>query len=300
MLIVIYTPGESGSTFLDWGLHFLAGQKEHLSASGAVSDVCINPLNKKNAHGHKINASFLKQDPVFAEQVRLLSTNKTFGGFRVLHLFADRFKKDEQLFVKDFLNLDCRLVFMGSKFDIFRGENRGQRNGFFKSFNDYRRWLLDSHAGLDHHVVSTPGLAREFMAFNRHHFIKKDFTPHDSILGPNCFVTDRESLSGGAHLVMQELMRWLGLKMLDDRADPYKVVAKEWQDIIRSNDEQLKGWPLMIDAVLHGREFDCGRLTFIQEAALVHDVMVAGGGLIRAKMLERLPRNARDIHELIR
>lgn len=300
MLIVIYTQGESGSTFLDWSLHFLSGQKEHLSASGAVSDVCVNPLNKKNAHGHKINASFLKQDPIFADQVRLLSTNKTFEGFRVLHLFADSGNRGEQLFVKDFLNLDCRLVFMGSKFDMFRGENRGQRDGLGKSFDDYRRWLLDLHAGLDHEIVSTPGLAREFMAFNRRFFMREDFMPHDAILGPNCFVTDRESLSGGAHAVMQDLMGWLDLKMLDDRVDPYEAVAKEWQDIIRSNDEQLKGWPLMIDAVLHGREFDCGQLTLLQEAALIHDVMVAGGGLIRAKMLERLPRNARDIHGLIR
>jgi hypothetical protein len=99
---------------------------------------------------------------------------------------------------------------------------------------------------------------------------------------------------------MQDLTGWLGLKMLGERIDPYRVVAKEWQDIIRSNDEQLKKWPLMIDAVLHGREFDCGQLTLLQEAALIHDVMVARGGLIQAKKLERLPRNAKDIHGLIK
>jgi len=49
-----------GCTFLDWSIHWISGQKKFYNTETGIENICQNPIQKINAHGHNKNFIWTK------------------------------------------------------------------------------------------------------------------------------------------------------------------------------------------------------------------------------------------------
>lgn len=290
---------------MNWSLHDLLGQKVHYDLAGGVCDVCDDPLLGKTAHGFTrnlagdggkfISSKLRRLEGMAVPGIRsiLLHPPKRSSSHFLAWLDVVRGRGHGVIYVHGPRDWEWRF---GRR---YRSGDAGPatyghaelRDRIVKSAQDRGRMMAR---------VATPGRLREYLALGFGSLERKAPTPQQ--------MRDRgfHVMEFGQWLERPEqsilaLMGGLGLRVREDRLPRWRGVAGRWSAMVRSEiGERDAWWNNMVQAVALGRHHDCGQLDLMQEGMLVRDVLRYSGRMIRARQLDRLPRDARDIHQLIR
>jgi len=287
---------------LDWSLHYLSGQRVHHGLSGRVGEVCDDPLLGETAHGHQRN---LVEGLHLSQGLRSLE-GLSGDGIRVLGLHppirsASHFRSWLEIVRGRGHEVIC---VEGPEDWMWRFGGRYRGKGCHRmryGREECLRMALSSardRARLQR-LVGTPGGLREHLALG---FGSGGPCAGSQSQGGRAFrvVQFREWLENSEVAVLG-LMHGLGLPVCQERLRLWRAVADRWRGIVGSRLQEWEGWwRSMVEAVISGQDHHCGELNMMQEGMLVRDVLRSSGRMIRARHLERLPHNARDIHQLIR
>lgn len=303
MLTIIFDPTNSGGTFLNWSLHYLSAQKKHHFVDGSSIKISEYPLvDGLNAHGHKTNSSNLPGGLFFEEQYKSLCKKSKSDGIKILHFYS-RGDINEGVALDACVRDGGRVIVLAAETDPFRHRFRG-RSFEHLNFDHFKNLILAQYQNLDPAKISTPGLLREFIVFNMRKWDNERISLLD-IVGRfldnrHYFVLKKQDLLTKGQQALRECMQWLGLKIDEQRVKTWLTVAERWAADVLSHQKNDARWDQMVEAVALGKDFHCGRLSLMQEGALIYDVLVSSGRFISARHLDLLPENAREINKLIR
>lgn len=315
MLIVICFRGDQGGSFLDWSLHYLLGQRVHYGLSGDVNLVCDDPLRGNTAHG--FGSNFIETLLVSAQLRRLEGV--CGQGIRVLGLHPPPPRRDGHFhaWLDVVRGRGHGVICIDGPDDwtwrfhnrvrsevhppLLRGGNKiGWDYGHCRNMVLMRARDAEDRLRLARQTES-PGRLREFLA------LRFDVNHKNRAQGESMM-----PIGGGFHVIKFDewlrqpettvlgLMSHLGLPVMTERLCSWRWVAARWSDMVGVwLSERNEWWDAMVRAVTHGHDHDCGGLSMMQEAMLIRDVLRSSRRMIRARHLERLPTNARDIHQLI-
>ncbi len=304
MLTIIFDPANSGGTFLNWSLHYLSAQKKHYFVDGSSIDISEYPLvDGLNAHGHKTNSSNRPGDLFFDQQYKLLDKNNKSAGIKILHFYS-RGDINEGVTLNACVHDGGRVIVLAAETDHFRHRFRG-RSFEYLDFDYFRNFILSQNKNLDPAKISTPGLLREFIVFNMRKWDNDIKISVLDIVGRSVdnqhyFVLKKEDLLTKSEQALRECMQWLGLKIDEQRVKIWLTVAESWAADVLSHQKNDARWNHMVEAIVLGKDFHCGRLSLMQEGALIYDVLVSSGCFVSARHFDMLPDNAREINKLIK
>jgi len=299
---MIYANGNAGATFMDWSLHYLAGKDVHFSWSAGRRPVCQDPLTiNDNAHGHQRNVLSNFGDVGWAHKRQDLIDIADAPSWNSVFLMSSGQSKKEEEFLQEFDKTNSRLIVLCSSHDLLREMPRDHGMDFY-NFEFFKNKILEDYPLTNIGRVATPGLLREFLALGgaKNYDKRIEICDRGGYLGMADVMINQERWISCPEEVIVGAMRILGLECREEKLTSWRLVASRWVSIMRRADEITKRWPHIINSVMAGDDFDCGRLTTWQEGALMYDVLRAGGGLVRAMDRQSLPQNARDIAALIR
>lgn len=306
MKIVICGDNNTGITFMDWSLYHLTGQGSHFQIpNGEETPICDDPLLSHNAHGHRNNR---EDDPGVG--LDKLAAHRPAGGIESLCVHPPSLvtrMEDLMEFVHrlgDFHRDHGRVIFLVGEGHSHRWPSRSIRPITTDELRSLRTQMLEAardpfqRAIIDKQTRTLGGL-REYWAMScvgRHDEIRsRDLRPVLAGLG-FCVVEVRDWMDRPCE-TMETILRTMGMAPLPHRWRDWRGIALRWRQ--RTEHHNRKRWDGLIEAVIRGDDFEWGAMHLLQQSFLIHDVAKRSGRLIRARDLDDLPHNARDIHALL-
>lgn len=298
-IVGIVLDHQADVSMLAWSIYYLSGsQKYYYSGFDFWFEVLDNPINADtNELEVEVDGS---SDPLEFRTV-IDSIRSTSGGVGT-RLVCTRVRGNNEistdLIDTIFTELDKTVVvgsYHGSR--LFNNKNASSSE---EELTDYlMEYFSDNMGGWDD-VLNTQWDKREFIALNHRPFNNKGLKDLIDLSKPHFFVNTVD-LYLNLENILPGLFEYLELEIDETRLEQWKDVYREWSkrraDII-SWDENFH---VIVDYIVNGHEMDLTRfnLDILREASILHELLYKHNLNIKGYGLEQLPRNTKEIHELL-
>jgi len=315
-MISIITDPAVGGTFLNWSIHYLAGDTEYYSAwSDSVLPVCNDPLTDKNAHGFvpnqictlaefniivpKITQSLNPNDSIYFHHFR--------GSFESIdHDTAQAVSRTNEITSKNiFLTLAPEhALYKCSHEKRAVSRSWADRNIVLHTkeeiLNDFLdRFFLASKIKWQEQKLDQTWDLREFLALNVDPFNIQSMRPMIGMI-KSSYVLEAVELMTVFDQTVYNLFDYLQIKLCSDRFDHWLPVYQRWQTLHRQRLRFVFNYQLIVDSVINGYDCDLSRfdLDIVQEAAIQRALIYQHGLNLKTWQLEKFVNTA-QLHALL-
>lgn len=329
MKLVCVTCAQSvGCTFLDWSIHFLAGQTEFYNITKGWIPLSIDPITKINAHGHQKNykSGFVETQQMIhqlSKQTGLVSfypgqlsfDNAAAAlGISMDNLTVSNQQKIAQYREQDYNQLlnfannqQAKIVFVSLNDDlpmylvnVRTLERMPFENRMAESVADIQQsvdtvFFKDStDTWTDQHLTNIWDV-RERRALNTRPFDRP--SPMVNFSFPHYWLDSQNLWYNGLEEIVK-IMSWLDLEIDQSRFNKWTTVYRKWQKVQIAALQFQYNYKHIVDCIVNNWSYEIN-LTFEQEVIIQHLLIYQHNLNLKTWQLGKFPNNTKDLHQLL-
>lgn len=315
-MIAIVTDPAVGGTFLNWSIHYLAGEKEYWSAwTKKPMPLIDSPVRGKNAHDfianqvHYLSEFFDVSDALTQSTTDLLKVIY-FHHFRNTTEAKD---PDTCTAVSHLNQLQAKTIFLTLNPQHLLYQCSYEKRSMVYS-GDYSRILLTAREILDHFIDrffadsrphwDQPNLdriwdLREFVALNIDPFAIHTVQPMIE-LSSQPYVLDAVELMTMFDSSVYDLFRYLDIEIDPVRYEKWLPAYLKWKRVHSRRLKFVFNFQLIVHSIVEGCDLDLTRfeLDIMQEAAIQRALIYQHGLNLKTWQLEKFVNTA-QLHALL-
>ena len=324
-----------GGTFLDWSIHYLAGETQFYNVDLGWIELTSSPLTNSNSHNHKKNHPLGAEATVNAIQsLRKIEVNETLS---IYAFVADReivanaagisneISNNELIIEsqqKDYANLlnHCEANHIPVVYISFTSDPI-----FYQSIRVFDRWISGTMLTKTE-VLTNSEFRNDFLntyfsnslqewhklelnsLWDDREFIALNIRPYD-IIEMDKFVDytvshyylDAKELFYNGKNTLIDIMQYLGIKINEERLIAWLPIYLKWQqtqlDILKFS------WNIdhICDCIVNNKYYDISiyKLDLWHEAIIQHIMIYKYGLNFKTWGLEKFPNNTQDLYILL-
>lgn len=330
MNVVCITSKDSvGCSFFDWSINFLSGKTDFFNVKMLKQiPLSRNPINDRNAHGHKKNhPAGLAITAQYADALLKCPSDMHTMYPTVMHIDdacahldinhdqlnnIDHFGVVQQYRYQDYVKLvDYCLE---NSFKVIYVHNNLQATGYFWNTRNLDRQLLKSmpyndtdHSEQDFHEIffkdsnqhwtNNVWDTREQMALNLRPFEATGFA-EIGITKPHLWI-DCQDLWHSTDGVLVDAMKFIGREINTHCWSSWLPIMHCWQAIQRKNLKFHYTLDHIVSSIVNNWYYPLGQLTLKQEAIIQHCLIYKHDLNLKTWDLSQFPPNTQDLHQLL-
>jgi hypothetical protein len=308
-----------GCTFLDWSLQWLSGADSIYNCHQRCTIPLVSdPLTGNNAHGHVKNHPCGTGETLDTIQ-HLQQSPMPFNGFYPRAHETDWYAHDLGL---DVFNLDqqqWRLIHQHQAQELRHIISCSQDNGVITVYvNVAPRWHLyflkprKIPSWLSHHadwisvLSERSNISSDLNAWDWRERLALDLRPFERPFDeiyvdqqrPHIWLEAEDIWINGEHCI-PAVLELMGQEIDSDRLKSWQEIWHRWHRVQIRHLRFAWQLPGIIDAVIKDHDRILPELDIIEEAVVQHCLIYAHDVNIRNWQLLKLPRSARDLHQLL-
>lgn len=314
-MIAIVTDPAVGGTFLNWSIHYLAGENEYYSARVKKQVPLIEaPLTSKNSHGFIAN-KVSTLDQLYKVVTNLNNHKKNCLKTLYFHHFANTSTSKDPNTCQAVHHLDQ----LGSQFIFITLSMKHSlyQCSYEKRFINYthdRSRILTNKEILDHFLETYFADSkvkwdkeklhniwdlREFVALNIDPFELHSIQPMIELVRSS-YVLDAVELMTVFDVTVYDLLQYLDIQPKAERFEKWLQVYLKWKNIHTHRLKFTFNYELIVNSIINGSNIDLTRfnLDIIQEAAIQRALIYQHGLNLKTWQLEKFTNTA-QLHALL-
>lgn len=337
-IVCITSPLSVGCSFVDWSMHFLAGESTYYSVTEKQWVNLASPeslFTVINAHGHKKNHSHGRQENIeFINQFRRLKNARLCSNYPVIQhidVVANELKLDcqsltqpeiwqsiQQYQKEDYLNIFNDSIDSGAKVVYISCQTDPATTLYFSEPRAFDRFLTQNK--------SPTSIADMNAEFQQLFFSQSTSTWNELNLTDIWDVRERMALdlrpfATPVHeitdftknhlwincvdlwyrgpMVIKKIMTYIDLPIDHSRYSHWTKVYAHWQQMQLDKLEFSFNINHIIDCIINNWHYELGTLSLTQEAIIQHLLIYKHNLNLKTWQLEKFPSNTKDLHLLL-
>lgn len=282
---------------LAWSIYYLSGQTHYYYAGFDYwFDVQSEPVSD-GVSEIEIEVDGSGDPAEFKQLQKDLKSNTEFNGLRIICTRAIESRENNKEILDAIAECD-KVIVVGSNKDGHLYGNKATK--FDDELDDYLlEYFKDSMAGWDD-VKDTAWDRREFIALNHRPFNNKAITNIVDIKQPYFFI-DTAELYTNFKLLLPKLFEFLEEPICQEHLDQWEVIYDNRKNSLRDRIGWDRNFQNIIYGIISGEDMELGKfkLDLIREATILHELLYKHNLSIKGYGLDELPRNTKDIHDLL-
>jgi len=299
----ILTDPDSGGTFLDWTVQFLAGKNTFYNGRSNKQcwvDLVVSPINGRNAHGHRpcqvgnpwsMNDTLINLHKIPTDQFHTI----------YFHSYIDKknnFTIENNITAIQSMIQQTEKLIVASSFDrpnlLFNSRKKRGTN------EDVIDNLLENYLLEGNQYKNTNWDLREFLALS---FLHRAPAEMYQILNRNTefFRIDTLDLYCSFDNIIESMFCYLNLPIDSTRISSWTNIYNEWKQIHEKSVKWDLNFDKIVEAVVSGKDIELTYydLDIMQEAAIMQELMTKYNLTIKGHGLEKFPKNTKELHLLL-
>ena len=324
-----------GGTFLDWSIHYLAGETQFYNSDLGWVELTSSPLTDINSHNHK------KNHPLGATAtVNAIRSLSTIEGNETLSVYAFTVEREnvadnleinnepasDNLIIefqqKDYANLwdQCDANHVPIVYISFNSDPI-----FYQSIRVYDQWVpgtrltetelrskseirdnfLNTYFGNSRREWHRLGLNsvwdnREFIALNIRPYSMIEIDKFVNFSISHYYLDAKELYYNGKDTLIN-IMQYLDIEINEDRLTAWIPIYLEWQQ--KQSDILKFSWNIdhICNCIVNNKYYDISRYNLdLWHEAIIQHIMIYKYGLnFKTWNLEKFPNNTQDLYKLL-
>lgn len=316
-MISIITDPVVGGTFLNWSIHYLAGDLDYYSAwNNSLLPVCSDPLTDKNAHGFVPNQSSTLTD--FCALLDRLTQSSHPNNTLYFHHFRGATSSDDpdtKQAVTLVNNLSTKTVFLTLAPEHALYKCSYEQRTSVRSWTDKNKILHSNKEILEdfinqffagskfdweHLELNQIWDLREFLALNFDPFNVLSVCPMIGLIKTPSYIIEAVEMMTVFDQTVHDLFDYLEIKICSDRFSHWLTVYQKWKKIHLHRLKFVFNYQLIVDSVISGSNVDLSKfeLDILQEAAIQRALIYNHGLNFKTWQLEKFTNTA-QLHHLL-
>jgi hypothetical protein len=315
MIAILTDPGVGG-TFLNWTIHYLAGDSKYFSAvSNKFIDLTDNPIAGQNAHNFRPNQPRNLNEFDRIHNALLNAHNNSTIYFHNFHGSSLLDNSNTQTAIDKISTTATRIVVveLGPEYALYQCSYT-PRSNYAQSFLNHSQILSDPDAIFDDFINyffseskqrwNTDSLTdiwdkREFIALNINPFNVLHVTDNINLSVP-CYRLDAVDLMTNFDQLVTDLFEYLGVDLCTDRLEHWLSVYTSWKTLHSRRLNFVQQFDTIVDNIISGNEMDleCFNLDIRQEAAIQYQLLHRHNLNLKTWQLTKFV-NTQQLHELL-
>ena len=332
-IVCVTSKHNVGCSFVDWSIHFLSGAVDYFSVNDLkLIPLSLNPVNSRNSHGHKKNhpkgvestskyiTEFLKQpDGLYTMYPTQLDIDNTCNRLGIdcngidnhtqFKIIQDYQYNDYCKMIDHCIDHNVQVVYVHNNYqavgyfwnirsldrhltksmpykNIKEAETDFQTNFFNNSINTWKSLKLENCWDV-----------RERMALDTRPYNTSSFK--EVGITKNHLWVDCQDLWHNTEVTLIELLKFINVKLVQQRWAEWLPIMQKWQLIQRKNLKFYYTIDHIVNSIVNNWYYPLEPMTLAQEAIIQHCLIYKHNLNLKTWLLSQFPANTQELHKLL-